>query len=131
MHGFIDSIEEATEDNSNFRHVLYTGKHLQLVMMSIPAGEDIGEEVHEDGDQFFRIEEGHGVVTIDGRDSEITDGDGILVPAGARHNIRNVGDAPLKLYTLYGPPHHLNGYVAATRADAQSTHEQFDGKTTE
>ena len=131
MHGFVDSIEEATEDNSNFRHVLYTGKHLQLVMMSIPAGEDIGEEVHADADQFFRVEEGHGVVTIDGRESEITDGDGILVPAGARHNFRNVGDAPMKLYTLYGPPHHRDGHVAPTRADAEATHEQFNGKTTE
>ena len=131
MEGFIDDIEEATVDNSNFRHVLYTGKHLQLVMMSIAPGEDIGEEVHKVGDQFFRIEDGHGLVTIDGRESEITDGDGILVPAGARHNIKNMGERPLKLYTLYGPPHHRNGVVAATRADAQKTQEGFDGTTTE
>lgn len=131
MQGFIDSIEEATEDNANFRHVLYTGKHLQLVMMSIAPGEDIGEEVHNDGDQFFRIEEGHGVVSIDGRESEITDGDGIVVPGGARHNIKNVGKTPLKLYTLYAPPHHRTGYVAATRADAREAHEEFDGITSE
>ncbi len=131
MDGFIDNIEEATEENANFRHVLYTGNHLQLVMMSIAPGEDIGEEVHEGGDQFFRIENGHGLLTIDGRESEITDGDGIVVPAGARHNIKNVGEEPLKLYTLYAPPHHRNGHVAATRADAQENHEEFDGTTSE
>ena len=103
----------------------------RLVMMSIAPGEDIGEEVHQDGDQFFRIEEGHGLVTIDGRESKITDGDGIVVPAGARHNIKNVGEEPLRLYTLYAPPHHRNGYVAATRADAQNSQEEFDGTTTE
>jgi len=131
MYGFIDSIEEATEENTNFRHVLYTGKHLQLVMMSLAPGEDIGEEVHKEGDQFFRIERGHGVVTIDGRETEITNGDGILVPAGASHNIKNLGEEPLKLYTLYGPPHHRSGYVAATRSDAKEVHEEFDGTTTE
>ncbi len=131
MRGFVDNIEEATEENSNFRHVLYTGKHLQLVMMSIAPGDEIGEEVHTDGDQFFRIEEGQGMVTIDGRESEISSGDGIVVPAGARHNITNTGDAPLKLYTLYAPPHHRDGYVAGTRVEAQKADEDFDGRTTE
>jgi mannose-6-phosphate isomerase-like protein (cupin superfamily) len=131
MDGFIDHIEEATVDNSSFRRILYTGNHLQLVLMSLAPGEDIGEEVHNDGDQFFRIEEGHGVVAIDGRESEITDGDGILVPAGTRHNLKNLGEKPLKLYTLYGPPHHRDGYAAATKAEAEAAHEDFDGATTE
>jgi mannose-6-phosphate isomerase-like protein (cupin superfamily) len=131
MDGFIDHIEDATEDNSHFRRVLYTGKHLQLVLMSLAPGEDIGEEVHKDGDQFFRIEEGSGVVTIDGRETEITDGDGIVIPAGARHNIKNAGEKPLKLYTLYGPPHHRDGYTASTKVEAEAAHEEFDGRTTE
>ena len=131
MDGFIDHIEDATEDNSHFRRVVYTGAHLQLVLMSIAPGEDIGEEVHKDGDQFFRIEAGHGIVTIDGRASEITDGDGIVIPAGARHNIKNAGEKPLKLYTIYGPPHHRDGYVAGTKDEAAKVHEEFDGKTTE
>ncbi len=131
LDGFIDHIDDATEDNSHFRRVVYTGAHLQLVLMSIAPGEDIGEEVHKDGDQFFRIEAGHGIVTIDGRESEITDGDGIVIPAGARHNIKNTGEKPLKLYTLYGPPHHHDGYVAATKDEAVKAHEEFDGKTTE
>jgi mannose-6-phosphate isomerase-like protein (cupin superfamily) len=131
MDGFIDHIQDAAVDNSSFRRVLYTGKHLQLVLMSLAPGEDIGEEVHKDGDQFFRIEEGHGAVTIDGRESEITDGDGIVIPAGARHNIKNLGTKPLKLYTLYGPPHHRDGYAASTKEEAEATGEDFDGTTTE
>lgn len=131
MDGFIDHIDDTTEDNNDFRRVLYTGKYLQLVLMSLSPGEDIGEEVHKDGDQFFRIEEGHGLVTIDGRESEITDGDGIVIPAGARHNIRNMGEKALKLYTLYGPPHHRDKYRAATKDEADASHEAFDGNTTE
>jgi mannose-6-phosphate isomerase-like protein (cupin superfamily) len=131
MDGFIDHIEDATVDNSSFRRVLYTDKHLQLVLMCLAPGEDIGEEVHKDGDQFFRIEEGHGVVTIDGRETAITAGDGIVVPAGARHNLKNLGEKALKFYTLYGPPHHRNGYAATTKAEAEAAHEDFDGTTTE
>jgi mannose-6-phosphate isomerase-like protein (cupin superfamily) len=131
MDSFIDHIEEATEDNSHFRRVLYTGKPIQLVLMSLAPGEEIGEEVHEDGDQFVRIEEGHGVVTIDARESEITDRNGIVIPSGARHNIRNAGDKNLRLYTLHAPPHHRDGYAAATKAEAEKSHEHFDGRTTE
>jgi mannose-6-phosphate isomerase-like protein (cupin superfamily) len=131
MDGFIEHIQDATYDNSHFRRVLYTGKHMQLVLMSLAPGEDIGDEVHKDGDQFFRIEEGDGIVTIDGRETEITNGDGIVIPAGARHNIKNFGEKPLKLYTLYGPPHHLHGYSAATKVEAEAAHEEFDGRTTE
>src|SRR5690242_16310306 len=106
MKGFVDDIEHRTEDNSDFRRVLYTGEHLQLVVMSLQPGEDIGEEVHEDRDQFFRVEQGEGEVSIDGRRTKIEDDMAIVVPAGARHNVRNTGDGPLKLYTIYGPPEH-------------------------
>ena len=131
MKGFVADIEELTEANSDFRRVLYTGKNLQLVLMAIAPGEDIGEEVHPDRDQFFRIEKGKGEVTIDGRRTQIEADTAILVPAGARHNVRNTGDEPLKLYTLYGPPEHADGTVHMTKADALAVKEHFAGKTTE
>jgi mannose-6-phosphate isomerase-like protein (cupin superfamily) len=129
MKGFVDDIEQLTEDNTDFRRVLYTGKHLQLVLMALQPGEEIGEEVHEDRDQFFRGEEGEGEVVIDGKRHRIEDDDAIVVPAGARHNVINTGREPLKLYTLYGPPEHRDGVVHATRA--QAVEEHFDGRTTE
>jgi mannose-6-phosphate isomerase-like protein (cupin superfamily) len=131
MKGFVGDIEELTEKNSDFRHVLYTGEHLQLVVMSLLPGEDIGEEVHDNRDQFFRIEKGKGEVFIDGKRSKIKGDDAVIVPAGARHNIINVGDKPLRLYTLYGPPSHADGFIAATKEQAEKATEQFDGKTTE
>ncbi|MEO7654380.1 MAG: cupin domain-containing protein [Sphingomicrobium sp.] len=131
MRGFHDDIETLTTGNEDFRRVLYTGKHLQLVLMTLPAGCDIGSEVHEDRDQFFRFEDGSGEVDIDDNTYKVGDGSGIIVPAGARHNVRNTGDAPLKLYTLYGPPEHLDGLVQATKADALAAHEEWDGKTSE
>jgi len=131
MRGFVNDIEDMTEQNSDFRRVLYTGKRLQLVLMAIEPGEDIGEEVHPDRDQFFRIEDGKGEVWIDGKTTEIESDSAILVPAGARHNIRNTGDEPLKLYTLYGPPEHADGTVQETKADAMASKEHFAGQTTE
>ena len=131
MKGFINPIEKSTEENGDFRRVLYTGKHLQLVLMSLSPGEAIGEEVHKDTDQFLRVEEGKGVVVIDGRSSDVSEGDAILVPAGARHNVTNTSKKSLKLYTLYSPPHHRDGFVAATKAKAEASTEHFDGKTTE
>lgn len=131
MRGFVNDIEDLTEHNGDFRRVLYTGKNLQLVLMSIAPGEDIGEEVHPDRDQFFRIEKGKGEVSIDGRKTKIESDSAILVPAGARHNVKNTGDRPLKLYTLYGPPEHKDGTVHATKADALAAREHFAGKTTE
>lgn len=131
MKGFIDDIEDLTEENTDFRRVLYTSKHLQLVLMCLQPGEEIGAEVHEDRDQFFRVEEGEGEVEIDGRRSEIGDDDAIIVPAGARHNIINTGDEPLKLYTLYAPPEHKDGIVHATKEEAEANEEHFDGATTE
>ncbi|HVE48122.1 MAG TPA: cupin domain-containing protein [Casimicrobiaceae bacterium] len=129
MKGFVDDIEDLTEENTDFRRVLYTGKHLQLVLMALDVGEEIGEEVHEDRDQFFRIESGEGTVVIDGKRHTVEDDDAIIVPAGARHNVINTGEEPLKFYTLYGPPEHRDGVVHRTRADASEEH--FDGKTTE
>jgi mannose-6-phosphate isomerase-like protein (cupin superfamily) len=131
MKGFIADIEDRTEANHDFRRVLYTGKHLQLVLMALPPGEAIGEEIHEDTDQFFRVEQGEGEITIDGRKARIESDTGIVVPAGARHNIRNTGNRPLKLYTLYGPPQHADGTVQATRAEAEASAEHFTGATTE
>ena len=131
MRGFVNDIEDLTRHNSDFRRVLYTGKNLQLVLMAIAPGEDIGEEVHPDRDQFFRVEKGKGEVTIDGRRTKIAADSAILVPAGARHNVRNTGEEPLKLYTLYGPPEHADGTVHPTKADAFAVKEHFVGITTE
>jgi mannose-6-phosphate isomerase-like protein (cupin superfamily) len=131
MKGFIDDIEELTEDNEDFRHVLYTGQKLQLVLMTLQPGEEIGEEVHAGTDQFFRVEKGKGEVIIDGEATKIKSDMAIIVPAGARHNIKNTGDKPLNLYTLYAPPEHIDGTVHATKADAEAAHEHFDGQTTE
>ena len=131
MKGFVGDIEDQAEGNSDFRRVIYTGKNIQLVLMSLKPGEDIGEEVHKDRDQFFRIEKGKGDVLIDGKRSKIKGDDAVLVPAGARHNIINTGEKPLRLYTLYGPPEHRDGTVHATKSDAQRMKEHFDGKTSE
>lgn len=131
MKGFVDDIETLTEDNNDFRRVLYTGANLQLVLMSLKPGEEIGEEVHDDGDQFFRVEAGTGEILIDGTTTAIEDDFAMIVPAGARHNVRNTGHKPLKFYTLYAPPEHIDKTVHATKAQADASHEHFDGKTTE
>lgn len=133
MKGFCDDIEKLTEENQDFRRVLYTGKNLQLVLMTLQPGEEIGEEVHEDRDQFFRIEEGSGVVDIDGAENAVEDDIAVIVPAGARHNVRNTGDKPLHLYTIYAPPEHKDGIVQATKEEAEARHhdEEWDGGTTE
>ncbi len=131
MKGFVDDIEDLTESNTDFRRVLYTGKYLQLVLMALKPGEEIGEEVHTDHDQFFRVEKGKGEVVIDGVRTKIKSDDAIVVPAGARHNVVNTGEKPLKLYTIYGPPEHRDGVVRATKAEAEATEEHFDGQTSE
>jgi mannose-6-phosphate isomerase-like protein (cupin superfamily) len=133
MKGFCDNIEERTVANTDFRRVLYTGHNLQLVLMTLQPGEEIGSEVHEDRDQFFRIEEGSGAVDIDGVANEVEDDFAVIVPAGARHNVRNTGDRPLKLYTIYAPPEHKDQVVQATKAEAEARHhdEEWDGGTTE
>jgi mannose-6-phosphate isomerase-like protein (cupin superfamily) len=132
MTGFIATdIEQITEDNRDFRRVIYTGKHLQLVLMSLLPGEEIGEEVHTTHDQFFRIEKGHGMVSIGGVESKIGKDDAIIVPAGFRHNIVNTGEKALRLYTLYAPPQHRDGFVAKTRALADASVEKFEGTVSE
>ncbi|WP_312166413.1 cupin domain-containing protein [Phenylobacterium sp.] len=131
MKGFIDDIEDLTESNKDFRRVLYTGKHLQLVLMSLKPGEEIGEETHDTHDQFFRIEKGKGEVWIDGEKTKVKADFAIIVPAGARHNVVNTGDKALRLYTLYGPPEHRDGVVRATKAEADASEEHFDGVLTE
>ena len=131
--GYCDNIERQTVANEDFRRVLYTGEHLQLVLMTLQPGEEIGSEVHPDRDQFFRIEEGEGVITIDGVENPVADDFAVIVPAGARHNVINNSDKPLRLYTLYGPPEHKDGIVQATKAEAEARHhdEEWDGGTTE
>lgn len=131
MKGFVENIEQLTTANMHFRRVVYTGKHLQLVLMTLKPGEEIGAEVHEGHDQFFRVESGTGEVVIDGNHRPIADDDAIIVPAGARHNVVNTGSEPLQLYTLYAPPEHRDGVVHPTKAAAEASDEHFDGKTSE
>lgn len=130
MNGYITNIEKASLENENFRKVLYTDKNSQLVLMSLVAGEDIGEEVH-DVDQFLRIEKGMGTAILNDISHDLTDGSVIVVPAGVKHNIINTGGESMKLYSLYMPPHHRDGTVHATKAEAEADNEHFDGKTTE
>jgi len=132
MKGFNTNIEKATLANDNFRRVLYTSKHSQLVLMSLEPGEDIGMEIHQDNDQFFRFEKGEGKCIIDGNEYELSDGSVIVVPAGAEHNIINVSNSEkLKLYTIYSPAHHKDGIVRKTKAEAMANEAEFDGTTTE
>lgn len=132
MKGLNTNIEKVTLENNNFRKVLYTGKHSQLVLMSLEPKEEIGIEVHPDNDQFFRFEKGRGKCTIDSNEYKITNGSVIIVPAGAQHNIINISKSkPLKLYTIYSPAHHKDGIVRATKAEAEANGPEFDGKTTE
>lgn len=129
--GFTTNIEKATLENNSFRNVLYTAKYSQLVLMSLLPKEEIGMETHEKDDQFFRFESGQGKCIINGNEYEVTAGDAIIVPAGAKHNIINTSDTgALKLYTIYSPPTHKDAETSQTKQEAQ-TEEKFDGKTTE
>jgi mannose-6-phosphate isomerase-like protein (cupin superfamily) len=132
MKGYNSNIEKDTLANENFRKVLYSGKHMQLVLMSLKVGEDIGEEIHADNDQFFRFEAGTGKCIIDGNEYNVKEGDVIIVPAGAKHNIINTDDSvELKMYTIYAPPHHKDGIVCSTKEKAEAMVEEFEGVTTE
>jgi mannose-6-phosphate isomerase-like protein (cupin superfamily) len=132
MEGYVINLEKETRKNIDFRRVLYTGKHSQLVLMSLKPGEEIGEETHEDVDQFFRFEGGEGKAIIDGVEHRIKDGNGVIFPAGARHNVVNTSKrANLKLYTIYSPPEHQDGVVRHTKREAMASEEHFDGRTTE
>jgi mannose-6-phosphate isomerase-like protein (cupin superfamily) len=130
MKGFVQDIEDLAVKNDDFRRVIYTAKHCQLVIMALKPKEEIGAEVHK-LDQFFRVEEGAGEAVLDGVRTPIRAGFAVVVPAGTKHNIINTGNVPLKLYTLYAPPNHRDGVVHHTRADAEADNEHFDGKTTE
>lgn len=124
MTGYLDNIEKRTLENTNFRRVLYTGQHAQLVVMSLQPSEDIGMEVHEIVDQFIRVEAGQGKLLLNGEEHQVGDGDAFVVPAGAQHNVINTSsDKPLKLYTIYSPPHHKDGVIHATKADAVADKE--------
>ena len=130
MKGFVENIEDLAITNANFRQVLYTGHHSQLVLMSLRAEEEIGDEVHT-LDQFFRVEQGTGEAIVDGHRTLIKAGFAVVVPAGAKHNIINTGREPLKLYTVYSPPNHRDRVVHRTRAEAEADSEHFDGTTSE
>lgn len=133
MKGYCENIEEVTKQNDTFRTVLYTANNTQLVVMSLKPGEDIGEEIHG-VDQFIRIETGSGQTVLNGTAKEIKDGYAILVPAGTKHNIINTSSTePMKLYTIYGPPNHIDGTTHRTKAEGEADegHDHFDGKITE
>lgn len=129
--GYKGNIEKLTQENENFRKVLYTGEESQLVLMSLIPGEDIGEEVHPENDQFFRFESGKGKVVINGNEYEVSDGDAVVVPKGAVHNVINIGENRLKMYTVYSPAHHRDGVIRKTKAEAEIDSPEFDGITTE
>ena len=132
MKGFHTDIEKETLKNANFRKVLYTGKHSQLVLMSLKPLEEIGMEIHSENDQFFRFEAGQGKCLIDGNEYKVSDGFAVVVPAGAEHNIINTSETEeLKLYTIYSPAHHKDGIVRATKEEAEANDEEFDEVTTE
>lgn len=129
--GFKSNIENDTMNNTNFRKVLYTGKNIQLVLMSLKPGEEIGEEIHKDNDQFFRFESGNGKVIINDTEYNIKNGDVVIIPAGSKHNIINTSKEELKIYTIYSPPHHKDKIIRKTKKEAEENKENFDGKTTE
>jgi mannose-6-phosphate isomerase-like protein (cupin superfamily) len=132
MKGYSINIEKATLENDNFRKVLYTSKYSQLVLMSLKPEEDIGMEVHQENDQFFRFEKGQGKCVINGNEHALSDGVAVVVPAGAQHNIINTSKTEdLKLYTIYSPAHHKDGIVRATKQEAEAKEAEFDGVTTE
>lgn len=132
MKGFCVNIEKETLANKNFRKVLYTSKHSQLVLMRLGPDEEIGLETHADNDQFFRFEKGRGTCVIDGTEYAVADGMALVVPAGATHNIINASDVEdLQMYTIYSPAHHKDGIVRVTKQEAQAKDEEFEGTTTE
>lgn len=130
MNGYIANIEKLSLENDSFRQVLYTDKNIQLVLMSLLAGEEIGEEIH-DVDQFLRVEKGVGTAILNDISHDIADGSAVIVPAGTKHNLINTGNEMMKLYTLYTPPHHRDGVVHKTKIEAEADQEHFDGNTTE
>lgn len=121
MDGYVTNIERDTLANDDFRRVLYTGPHTQLVLMTLRPGEEIGLETHADHDQFIRVEQGNGYVLLNGAKRSLEDGSAVVIPAGVEHNVVNrSGDQSLRLYTLYSPPEHAEGTVHATKAEAEA-----------
>ena len=119
MAGYVINIEEKSLDNDFFREVLFTANDVQLVVMSLAPGEEIGMETHDDGDQFIRVESGKGIAILDGKEHELEDGSAVVIPAGVRHNIVNSSQQqPLKLYTIYSPPEHPDGTIHKNKAEA-------------
>lgn len=121
MQGYTINIEDASQANNNFRQVLYTGQHLQLVVMSLQVGEEIGVETHATTDQFFRIEVGKLKFSVNGEETVVEEDGVFVVPAGSEHNVINVGEKIAKLYTIYAPPNHPDGTVHATKAEAMAS----------
>ncbi|MFH0955461.1 MAG: cupin domain-containing protein [Candidatus Micrarchaeota archaeon] len=132
MKGYVANLEKETLLNKNFRQVVYTGKHSQLVLMCLKPKEEIGAEIHSHIDQFFRFEKGNGLVVIDKKKHKVKDKSGVIVPAGALHNVINTSAThDLKLYTIYSPAEHKDKTLRKTKAVAMANEEHFDGKTTE
>jgi len=129
--GYITNIEKDSLENTDFRRVLYTTKNSQLVLMNIKPDQDIGMEIHEEHDQFIRVEAGTGKAILDDVEHELSDGSAVVIPAGAKHNVVNTGEVDMKLYTIYTPPEHRDGVVHATKEEAEANEEHFDGTTTE
>ena len=131
MHGHIVDLEQESITNEDFRRVIYTATHSQLVLMSLKPGEDIGMETHPDNDQFIRLDAGEGKVILDGAEYPIKSGYGIVIPAGTEHNIINTGTEAMKIYTVYSPPHHQDGILRQTKEQAETQPEEFDGQTSQ
>lgn len=132
MKGYKSNIEKETLKNKNFRKVLYTSAYSQLVLMSLKPKEEIGSEVHEENDQFLRFEGGTGRGVVDDNKYTVKDGDAVVIPAGARHNVINTSATEdLKIYTIYSPPHHKDQIVRKTKEEAEANDQEFDGKMTE
>jgi len=130
--GYKDNIEKLTVENDNFRQVLYTGDHIQLVLMSLKPKEEIGMEIHDESDQFFRFEAGKGKVVVNDTEYDVANGDTVIVPTHAKHNVINVSDSEeLKLYTIYAPAHHKDGVIRVTKEEAETNEVEFDGVLTE
>lgn len=130
--GYKQNIEQLTIENTDFRKVLYTGEHMQLVLMTLNPNEDIGLETHSENDQFFRFEKGKGRVIIGETEYNVEDGDVVIIPAGTLHNVINTSnDETLNMYTIYSPAHHKDQIVRPTKEQAMSNEEDFEGITTE
>ena len=130
MNGYVSNIEKETLENENFRKVLYTTHNVQLVVMSLKPGEEIGTEIHGQ-DQFIRVESATGKSILNGEEHAIEDGTAVVIPAGVEHNIINTSEEHMKLYTLYTPPHHRDGTIHTTKEEAEKDEEEFDGKASE